>query len=154
MTAKRRFIIRNGVGTADRAGRTALPSQKIGPVIRKAFRMAVDPGEAGEYERRHRPVWPELEAAFVEHGVRTYSIFLDPDTNDLFGYVEITGEDQWRAIAATDVCRRWWRHMRDLMPTNPDCSPVSRDLREVFHLAAPGAQAVTARVRRGTHAES
>jgi L-rhamnose mutarotase len=116
--------------------------------------MAVDRGEEGEYERRHRPVWPELEAALVAHGVRTYSIFLDPDTNDLFGYVEISGEDQWQAIAATDVCRRWWRHMRDLMPTNQDCSPVSRDLREVFHLSAPEPQGVRARVHRGTHAES
>jgi len=31
-------------------------------------------------------------------------------------------------------CRRWWRHMTDLMPSNPDSSPVSRDLREVFHV--------------------
>jgi L-rhamnose mutarotase len=123
-------------------------------VIRKAFRMAVDPGEEREYERRHRPVWPELESALVAHGVRTYSIFLDPETNDLFGYVEISGEEQWQAIAATEVCRRWWRHMRDLMPTNPDGSPVSRDLREVFHLSAPEANGVGAGIRRGTHAES
>ena len=105
-------------------------------VIRKAFRMAVDPAGAPEYERRHRPVWPELEEALIDHGVRSYSIFLDPDTNDLFGYVEVECEAQWNAIASTDVCRRWWRHMRDLMPTNPDCSPVSRDLREVFHIGA------------------
>jgi L-rhamnose mutarotase len=103
-------------------------------VIRKAFRMAVDPGEESEYERRHRPVWPELEAALVEHGVSSYSIFLDPETNDLFGYAEIECEEQWHAIASTEVCRRWWGHMRDLMPTNPDDSPVSRDLREVFHI--------------------
>lgn len=102
--------------------------------------MAVDEGEEREYERRHRPVWPELQAALVEHGVRTYSIFLDPETNDLFGYVEIECEEQWHAIGSTDVCRRWWRHMRDLMPTNPDSSPVSRDLREVFHLGAADAE--------------
>lgn len=122
-------------------------------MIRKAFRMAVDPGEEGEYERRHQPVWPELEAALVAHGVRTYSIFLDPDTNDLFGYVEVSGEEQWTAIGATDVCRRWWRHMRDLMPTNPDSSPVSRDLREVFHLEARDAHRVGAAASRGAHAQ-
>jgi L-rhamnose mutarotase len=105
-------------------------------VIRKAFRMAVDPGEESEYERRHRPVWPELEAALVEHGVYSYSIFLDPETNDLFGYAEIECEEQWQAMASTEVCRRWWSHMRDLMPTNPDSSPVSRDLREVFHIGS------------------
>jgi L-rhamnose mutarotase len=107
-------------------------------VIRKAFRMTVDPGEATEYERRHCPVWPELEAALVNHGVRSYSIFLDPETNDLFGYVEVECDEQWNAIASTDVFRRWWRHMRDLMPTNADSSPVSRDLREVFHIGVAG----------------
>lgn len=106
-------------------------------VIRKAFRMAVESGAEAEYERRHSPIWPELEAVLRDHGVRNYSIFLDSKTNDLFGYVEIECERQWKAIASTEVCRRWWRHMRDVMPTNPDDSPVSRDLREVFHIAAP-----------------
>jgi L-rhamnose mutarotase len=118
------------------AGGTRLRSRKIAVVIRKAFRMRVDPGEEREYERRHQPVWRELEEALLHHGVRTYSIFLDPDTNDLFGYVELDCEQSWNAIAATEVCQRWWRHMRDLMPTNADSSPVSRDLREVFHLEA------------------
>jgi L-rhamnose mutarotase len=129
-----RFTFRN---PADRPGPCWLPEavgQKIWAVIRKAFRMAVDPGGESEYERRHRPVWPELEKTLVEHGVRSYSIFLDPATNDLFGYAEVECEAQWNAIASTDVCKRWWRHMRDLMPTNPDSSPVSRDLREVFHI--------------------
>ena len=38
------------------------------------------------------------------------------------------------AIAGTDVCRRWWHSMRELMPSNADDSPQSRALREVFHL--------------------
>lgn len=105
-------------------------------MIRKAFRMAVSPGGESEYERRHRPVWPELEAALIAHGVHSYSIFLDPHTNDLFGYVEVECEERWSAIASTEVCRRWWRHMQDLMPTNPDSSPIARDLREVFHIGA------------------
>lgn len=104
-------------------------------MVRKAFRMSVNPGAETEYERRHRPVWAELERVLLEHGVRTYSIFLAPDTHDLFGYVEVEDEAHWTAIASTDVCRRWWRHMRDVMPANPDDSPVSTDLREVFYLA-------------------
>jgi L-rhamnose mutarotase len=102
--------------------------------IRKAFRMSVHPGREAEYARRHQPIWRELEDVLLQHGVRTYSIYLDPVTNDLFGYVELESEEQWAAVAATDVCRRWWGHMRDLMPANPDNSPVSRDLREVFHI--------------------
>jgi L-rhamnose mutarotase len=109
-------------------------------MIRKAFRMSVAPGAEAEYERRHAPIWDELRAVLVEHGVRHYSIFLDPETRDLFAYVEVESEERWRAIAATEVCRRWWRSMRELMPANPDDSPVARDLREVFHLEAPAAR--------------
>jgi L-rhamnose mutarotase len=106
-------------------------------MLRKAFRMSVHRGHEAEYERRHRPVWRELEEALRLHGVHCYSIYLDEPTGDLFAYVELEDEDRWRALASTDVCRRWWRHMQEIMPTNPDASPVSRDLREVFHIEAP-----------------
>ena len=107
-------------------------------MIRKAFRMSVNAGAETEYERRHRPIWKDLEEALLSHGVLTYSIFLDETTRDLFGYVEIEDEARWSSIAGTDPCRRWWAHMRDVMPSNPDNSPVSRELREVFHLERDG----------------
>jgi L-rhamnose mutarotase len=103
-------------------------------MTRKAFRMSVHAGRESEYERRHNPVWKELEETLRAHGVSTYSIFLDPHTRDLFGYVELESEQRWQEIAGTDVCRRWWRHMSELMPSNADSSPVSRELREVFHI--------------------
>lgn len=102
--------------------------------MRKAFRMSVHPGREAEYARRHQPIWAELEAVLREHGVREYSIFLDPQTRDLFGYVEIEDEARWNAIADTDVCRRWWTSMRELMPSHDDDRPVSRELTEVFRL--------------------
>ena len=104
-------------------------------MIRKAFRMSLHPGGQAEYTRRHNPIWAELDGVLRAHGVRSYSIFLDPDTNDLFGYAEVESDERWSAIADTEVCRRWWRSMRELMPSNPDDSPKSRDLREVFHLS-------------------
>ena len=103
-------------------------------MIRKAFRMSVHAGQEAEYERRHTPIWRELEETLVRQGVRTYSIFLDPATRDLFAYAEIDSEERWAAIASTEVCRRWWRHMKEVMPANPDDSPVSSELREVFHI--------------------
>jgi L-rhamnose mutarotase len=103
-------------------------------MIRKAFRMSVHAGQEAEYERRHTPIWRELEETLVRQGVRTYSIFLDPATRDLFAYAEIESEERWAAIASTEVCRRWWRHMKEVMPANPDDSPVSSELREVFHI--------------------
>jgi L-rhamnose mutarotase len=103
-------------------------------MIRKAFRMSVNKGGHQDYERRHNPIWPELEDTLIAHGVRSYSIHLDPETSDLFAFAEIESEERWQEIATTDVCRRWWQYMRELMPSNPDGSPVSRDLREVFHI--------------------
>ena len=103
-------------------------------MIVKAFRMRVHPQHVAEYERRHNPIWPELEATLREHGVSRYCIFLDDATSDLFAYAEIDSEERWQAIAATDVCRRWWQSMQALMPSNPDTSPESRDLRQVFEL--------------------
>lgn len=102
-------------------------------MIRKAFLMSVNPDKHKEYERRHNPIWKELQDIFRKHGVLDYSIFLDPETSQLFGYVVIEDEQRWDAISRTDACRRWWAFMKDVMPTNPDNSPVSRDLREVFH---------------------
>jgi L-rhamnose mutarotase len=102
--------------------------------LRKAFRMSVHPEQHAEYARRHNPIWWELEDTLLAHGVRSYSIYLDPETSDLFAYAEIDSEERWRAIASTEVCQRWWRHMRELMPSNPDSRPIARDLREVFHI--------------------
>lgn len=103
-------------------------------MIRKAFVMSVHAGQEAEYERRHRPIWDELAATLRAQGVHNYSIYLDTATRTLFCYAEIESEERWQAIAATEVCRRWWRHMADVMPANPDSSPVARDVREVFHL--------------------
>lgn len=103
-------------------------------MIRKAFVMELFQGQEEEYEKRHRPIWPELEQVFADHGVHNYSIFLDEETCLLFGYVEVEDEGRWDAIASTEVCRRWWRHMEPLMRTLPDGTPWSRQLREVFHL--------------------
>ncbi len=104
-------------------------------MIRKAFVMSVHPDQHTEYEKRHNPIWEELAQVLKAHGVHNYSIFLHPETHQLFGYAEIENEEQWDAIATTEVCQRWWAYMKDVMPTNPDNSPVAADLREVFHLS-------------------
>lgn len=106
-------------------------------MLRKAFVMSVDAGQEAEYEQRHRPIWPELESVLERHGVHSYSIFLLPETRQLFAYAEIEDEARWEAIAGTPECQKWWVHMSDVMPSNPDQSPVSSDLREVFHVSFP-----------------
>jgi L-rhamnose mutarotase len=108
--------------------------------MRIAFKMSVHAGERAEYERRHNPIWPELEKTLIAHGVRSYSIFLDKETNSLFAYAEIESMELWDKIAETKVCQEWWHYMSPLMPTNEDGSPVALSLQEVFHIESPSAE--------------
>jgi L-rhamnose mutarotase len=103
-------------------------------MIRKAFLMSLNSDGRAEYERRHNPIWKDLEEVLKNHGVSNYSIFLETETNQLFGYAEIKSEELWQSIAKTEVCQRWWAFMKEIMPSNPDNSPISVELKEVFHL--------------------
>ena len=96
--------------------------------------MSVNKGAEEEYTKRHNPIWKELADTLKAHGVYNYSIFLHAETRQLFGYAEIEDEARWEAIASTKVCQRWWRHMEEIMPSNPDHSPIAESLSEVFHL--------------------
>lgn len=104
-------------------------------MIRKAFVMQVNPDAHEEYRRRHNPIWPELESTLKAHGAHHYAIYLDKQRHLLFATVEIESEARWNAVAETEVCQRWWCYMREVMPTNPDNSPLSTELSDVFYLA-------------------
>lgn len=103
-------------------------------MIRKSFKMHLYDGMAEEYERRHNLLWPEMKDMIHEYGGHNYSIFLDCETNVLYGYIEIEDEEKWAKSADTPINRKWWDFMADIMDTNPDNSPVSVDLKPVFHL--------------------
>ena len=103
-------------------------------MIQKSFKMHLYEGMAEEYERRHNLLWPEMKDMIHEYGGHNYSIFLDSETNVLYGYIEIEEEEKWAKSADTAINRKWWDYMADIMDTNPDNSPVSVDLKPVFHL--------------------
>lgn len=103
-------------------------------MIRKAFVMQVNPDAHAEYQQRHSPIWPELEQTLKAHGAHHYSIYLDEQRSLLFATVEIESEALWNAVAETEICQRWWKHMADVMPANADNSPISHDLKPVFYL--------------------
>lgn len=102
--------------------------------MRKAFKMKLFDGYAQEYKKRHDELWPEMIEMIRDHGWTNYSIFLDEETNILFAYVEIEDEETWAGGGNTEINRKWWDFMADIMATNPDNSPVSISLLEVFHL--------------------
>ena len=104
-------------------------------LIRKAFVMSVFPDKHEEYRIRHNDIWPKLEIALKNHGVSKYSIFLHSESSQLFAYVEIESEENWNDLAKTDICKKWWKYMSDIMPSNHDHSPISEELNEVFRLS-------------------
>ena len=50
-----------------------------------AFKMRLNPGQKEEYKRRHDEIWPELLILLKEAGISDYSIFLDDESEVLFG---------------------------------------------------------------------
>jgi L-rhamnose mutarotase len=101
---------------------------------RIAFKMQLLPDNKEEYKRRHDALWPELADLLHETGIREYSIFLDEETNALFGVLEIATPGALDALPRHPVMQRWWAYMADIMEVNPDKSPVSKPLSEVFYL--------------------
>ncbi|MCL2170688.1 MAG: L-rhamnose mutarotase [Defluviitaleaceae bacterium] len=103
-------------------------------MINKAFKMQVFKDSYEEYARRHDALWPEMREMLQSHGVREYSIFLDNETGVLFAHAKIESEKLWDDISKTDICKKWWEYMADIMATNPDSSPQSTNLDQVFNL--------------------
>ena len=101
---------------------------------RYAFRMRLHPGMQAEYRRRHDEIWPELVDLLHRSGVSDYDIWLDEETNLLFAILTRTGDHAMAALPLEPVMQRWWAHMRDIMQSNPDNSPVDVPLTRVFHM--------------------
>lgn len=68
----------------------------------QGFKMKLLPGFAAEYERRHDELWPEMVAMLHDYGARSYSIFLDPETDTLFASVEVADPAHYGTSAETE----------------------------------------------------
>jgi L-rhamnose mutarotase len=101
---------------------------------RFGFKMKMVPGFKEEYRKRHSELWPELKKLLKDEGVGNYSIFLDEDTNTLFAYQEQSGENSSQDLGNLEIVQKWWKFMSDIMETNPDNSPVTIPLEQVFYM--------------------
>jgi L-rhamnose mutarotase len=117
------------------SGHSEVPSgEGLTKAVHLAFKMKVFPGFEEEYKKRHDEIWPQLEQLLKQSGISNYSIFLDEETNSLFGVLNITDTKNMDNLPHQEVMKRWWKYMADIMETNPDNSPVSVSLKEVFYL--------------------
>jgi len=101
---------------------------------RFGFKMKMYPGFKEEYRKRHAEIWPELVSLLKNEGIGNYSIFLDEETNTLFAYQEQSGNASSQDLGTTEIVKKWWKYMADIMESNPDNSPVTVPLEQVFYM--------------------
>ena len=97
-----------------------------------AFKMTLNPGMKAEYIKRHDEIFPELVDLLHQAGVKDYSIHLDEETNTLFGVLWRRVDHAMADLPNTEVMKRWWAHMADIMATNDKNEPIAVDLTPVF----------------------
>lgn len=102
---------------------------------RVAFKMFLKPGMEEEYVKRHAAIWPELKKIITDQGTYDYSIFLDRETNILFAVQKVKEDGADSQVRdELGIIQRWWDYMADIMEVNPDNSPKSAELVEVFYM--------------------
>lgn len=101
---------------------------------RLAFNMHLNEGQNEEYIKRRDEIWPELKKLPKESGFSEYSIFLDEETNIVFTFQKVCGDGGSQDLGKTEIVQKWWAFMKDIMKSNPDNSPVSIPLEEVFYM--------------------
>ncbi|MES1219233.1 MAG: L-rhamnose mutarotase [Bacteroidota bacterium] len=103
-------------------------------MARIAFKMKLHQGFEEEYQKRHDELWPELNQLLKKSGISEYSIFLDKETNILFGVMNAESQAALDKLPSEPLMKKWWAYMKDIMESNADNSPVSTALKEVFYL--------------------
>ena len=101
---------------------------------RIAFKMKLHQGQVEEYQKRHDEIWADLVVLLKSVGIEDYSIFLDEETHILFAVLKIENPALLDTLPQYAVMQKWWAFMGDIMEANPDNSPVSKPLKQVFHL--------------------
>jgi len=101
---------------------------------RVAFKMKLKAGCEREYKKRHNKIWPELKEELSRAGIYDYSIFLDKEMLTLFAVQKLKNNNTVEELPSKEIMKKWWNYMKDIMETNPDNSPVTTSIEEVFHM--------------------
>jgi L-rhamnose mutarotase len=101
-------------------------------MTRVGFVMRLKPGNEAIYRQKHDAIWPEMVSSLHAIGIRNYTIFLHG--LDLFAYYETDDVSRVAEQVSDPVVQRWWKMMEPYMEYNPDGTPWSEPIEEVFHL--------------------
>ncbi|MCK4241342.1 MAG: L-rhamnose mutarotase, partial [Candidatus Atribacteria bacterium] len=58
----------------------------------------------------------------------------DKKTLTLFAVQKLKDNNTVEELPSKEIMKKWWDYMKDIMETNPDNSPVTASLEEVFHM--------------------
>jgi L-rhamnose mutarotase len=94
--------------------------------------MQLYPGFETEYQKRHDELWPDLSALLTQFGIANYSIYLHPQTQQLFASFEAEPGFDAEGLAQQPVMKKWWDYMADIMETEANNAPVATPLKSVF----------------------
>ena len=101
-------------------------------MYRVGFVMQLKPGNEAIYRQKHAEIWPEMVETLHRYGIHNYTIFRRGLT--LFAYYECADPAQTQGQRDDPVVQRWWQMMEPYMDYNPDGTPWSEPIEEVFHL--------------------
>ena len=91
----------------------------------------VDPDLATDVDKRMK----EFEALIKRTHKAGLKVIMDFVPNHVARqYKSIAKPRGVKDLGANDIQQKWWDYMADIMRVNPDNSPVSVELQEVFHL--------------------
>lgn len=98
------------------------------------FTMRLQDGAEAEYERRHREVWPALQADLYAAGWRNYSLFRRGLT--VHGYVEChpDAESAQAAMASSTANAEWGSWFEDVIEEIVDADGDLITADEVWHM--------------------
>lgn len=115
--------------------------------MRFGQRLGLAPERHADYVRHHARIWPDIEHAIREAGIRNYSIFClrtgasrEQGGDELFGYYEYVGPPaeyaaRMQALARAPRMREWWDLMEAMQIPHPRREPGAwwAAMTEVFH---------------------
>ena len=101
---------------------------------RACFTFEIYPDQADEYKKRHDEIWPELVELLKEVGISDYSIYLDRETNILFGVLIRIDNHNMEDLPNKNIMKKRWIYMADIMLTYPNNEPVVTELTPVFNM--------------------
>jgi L-rhamnose mutarotase len=106
--------------------------------MRFGFLLGIRKERLDEYRRYHVRIWPEIERAIRDAGIRNYSIYQLGE--QLFAYYEYVGppaeyDARMQQLAQAPRMREWWDIMEPMQVPDPRREPGQwwAKMTEVFH---------------------